>query len=104
MGEPRHTNNVRRIDFSKAGARQFADRGPVLAGQSRLRAEDSAGRQPETGRLEPDRLKVVALPEPRSRRRHRSEKPAQNAMLAVIVVLAALLGALIAAVFLDPAL
>ncbi|HEX6102754.1 MAG TPA: hypothetical protein VF031_06885 [Alphaproteobacteria bacterium] len=93
MGEPRHTNNVRRIDFSKAGARQ-----------SRLRAEDSAGRQPETGRLEPDRLKVVALPEPRSRRRHRSEKPAQNAMLAVIVVLAALLGALIAAVFLDPAL
>lgn len=93
MGEPRHTNNVRRIDFSKAGARQ-----------SRLRAEDLAGRQPETGRLEPDRLKVVALPEPRSRRRHRSEKPAQNAMLAVIVVLAALLGALIAAVFLDPAL
>ena len=93
MGEPRHTNNVRRIDFSKAGARQ-----------SRLRAEDSASRQPETGRLEPDRLKVVALPEPRSRRRHRSEKPAQNAMLAVIVVLAALLGALIAAVFLDPAL
>ena len=93
MGEPRHTNNVRRIDFSKAGARN-----------SRLRAEDSAGRQPESGRLEPDRLKVVALPEPRSRRRHRSEKPAQNAMLAVIVVLAALLGALIAAVFLDPSL
>ncbi|MDF2763828.1 MAG: hypothetical protein K0S81_822 [Rhodospirillales bacterium] len=93
MGEPRHTNNVRRIDFSKAGARH-----------SRLRAEDSAGRQPETGRLEQDRLKVVALPEPRSRRRHRSEKPAQNAMLAVIVVLAALLGALVAAVFLDPSL
>jgi hypothetical protein len=93
MGEPKYTNNVRRIDFAKAGARQ-----------TRQRADEASARPQETGRSERERLKVVALPEPRSRRRHRSEKPAQNAMLAVIVVLAALLGALIAAVFLDPAL
>ena len=93
MGEPKHTNNVRRIDFAKAGAKQ-----------SRLRAEDSAPRQQESGRPDRDRLKIVPLPEPRARRRHRSEKPSQNALLAVIVILAALLGALIAAVFLDPAL
>jgi hypothetical protein len=93
MGEPKHTGNVRRIDFSKAGTRQ-----------SRPRADAASPRQPETGRAEPDRLKVVALPEPRGRRRHRSERPSQNAMLAVIVVLAALLGALIAAIFLDPSL
>jgi hypothetical protein len=89
MGEPKHTNNVRRIDLAKAAAKQ-----------SRLRAEESAPRQQESG----DRLKIVPLPEPRARRRHRSEKPSQNALLAVIVILAALLGALIAAVFLDPAL
>jgi hypothetical protein len=93
MGEPKHTNNVRRIDFAKAGAKQ-----------SRLRAEESAPRTHDGGRSDRDRLKIVPLPEPRTRRRHRSEKPSQNALLAVIVILAALLGALIAAVFLDPAL
>jgi len=93
MGEPKHTNNVRRVDFGKAGSKQ-----------SRLRADDSLARKQEPGRSERERLKIVALPEPRTRRRHRSEKPSQNALLAVIVVLAALLGALIAAIFLDPAL
>ena len=94
MGEPKHTNNVRRIDFSKAGPRP-----------SRARAEPAPlPSQQEGARSDRERLKVVPLPEPRNRRRHRSEKPAQNAMLAVIVVLAALLGALIAAIFLDPSL
>lgn len=94
MGEPKYTNNVRRIDFAKAGAKQ-----------TRQRADEPPARPQEPSRTERDRLKVVSLPEPRVRRRHRSsEKPAQNAMLAVIAVLAALLGALVAAVFLDPAL
>jgi hypothetical protein len=90
MGEPKYTDNVRRIDFGKAGAKSARHRtdGPPTRSQA-------AGRE---------RLKVVALPEPRVRRRRRSERPAQNAMLVVIVVLAALLGALIAAIFLDPAL
>ena len=93
MGEPKYTNNVRRIDFGKAGAKQ-----------PRHRADEPPARAQEASRSERERLKVVPLPEPRVRRRHRSEKPSQNAMLAVIVILAALLGALIAAVFLDPAL
>jgi hypothetical protein len=93
MGEPKHTNNVRRIDFAKAGAKQ-----------SRLRTEESATRTQDSDRSDRDRLKIVPLPEPRTRRRHRSDKPSQNALLAVIVILAALLGALIAAVLLDPTL
>ena len=94
MGEPKHTNNVRRIDFSKAGPR------PARPG-----AEPALLRsQQDATRSDGERLKVVPLPERRNRRRHRSEKPAQNAMLAVIVVLAALLGALITAIFLDPSL
>ena len=93
MGEPKYTNNVRRIDFGKAGAKQ-----------PRPNADAPPARSQDSSRAERDRLKVVPLPEPRVRRRHRSEKPSQHAMLAVIVILAALLGALITAVFLDPAL
>jgi hypothetical protein len=93
MGEPKYTNNVRRIDFAKAGAKP-----------SRPRADEPADRAPDSTRSDRERLKVVSLPEPRVRRRHRSERPSQNAMLAVIVILAALLGALIAAVFLEPGL
>jgi hypothetical protein len=92
MGEPKYTDNVRRIDF-KAGAKG-----------TRPRNEGTAARFQGDGRADRERLKVVALPEPRVRRRHRSERPAQSAMLVVIVVLAALLGALVAAIFLDPAL
>ena len=93
MGEPKYTDNVRRIDFGKAGAKG-----------TRPRTDGPPTRSQAAGRADRERLKVVALPEPRVRRRRRSVRPAQNAMLVVIVVLAALLGALIAAIFLDPAL
>ena len=91
MGEPKFTNNVRRIDFAKAAAK------------SRPRAEEAA-RQPEPVRSSRDHLKVVSLPEPRNRRRSRHQRTPQNALMVVIVVLAALLGALIAAILLDPSL
>lgn len=88
MGEPSHTNNVRRIDFAKAGAR--------------ARAEDTTAAPPRRpARSQPERLKVVSLPEPRDRRRRKSKGPPQRAMLAVVIVLATLLGALIGALFLD---
>jgi hypothetical protein len=93
MGEPKYTDNVRRIDFGKAGSKS-----------ARPRPDGAATRSQSAGRADRERLKVVALPESRVRRRRRSERPAQSAMLAVIIVLAALLGALIAAIFLDPAL
>ncbi len=91
MGEPRHTSNVRRIDFAKAGARQ---------GKPRADEMREPPRRPEPSHLE--RMKVVSLPEPRDRRRrHGSKAPPPRAMLAVIIVLAALLGAVIGTLFLD---
>lgn len=92
MGEPRHTGNVRRIDFAKAAAKP-----------ARLRADEPAARQQEPGRADRDRLKVVSLPEPHGARRHHRHRAPHDTRMLVIVVLAALLGAAIAAIVLDSA-
>lgn len=85
MGQPRQSNNVRRIDFAKGGAKP-----------SRLRGgEAEAGR-----RISGEHSKVVPLPSPQGRRR-RSYRPLSSALTAIIVLLSALLGALTAAVLLD---
>ena len=91
MGEPRQTTNVRRIDFARAGAKP-----------SRLPADESEARQQKPGRADRDRLKVVSLPGPHSRRHH-PHRPPHNAPVVVVVILAALIGALIAAIVLDSA-
>jgi hypothetical protein len=90
MGEPKFTDNVRRIDFAKAA-------------KPRARAEDSSNKT-ESVRSSRERLKVVSLPEPRNRRRPRGQRTPQSVLMAIIVILAALLGALIAAIVLDPSL
>ena len=91
MGEPGHTNNVRRIDFAKAAAKP-----------ARLPADKPAARQQGPGPAGRDRLKVVSLPEPR--RRRQSHRPAQSTLVAVIVILATLIGVLVATILLAPAI
>ncbi len=91
MGEPKQTGNVRRIDFAKAGAKQ-----------PRVRAEAAPGRPQEPLRGDGDRLKVVCLPEPRGRPRLKRQKASNTPSLTVTVLFAAVLGALIAILILDP--
>jgi hypothetical protein len=90
MGQPQHTNNVRRIDFTKAATRP-----------PRTRPGETEARARNFGSADRDQLKVVSLPEPRRRRPRRS---LHNVQSLAIIIMAALLGALIAAILLDPAL
>ena len=92
MGQPQHTNNVRRIDFTKAATRP-----------PRTRPGETEARARNFGSADRDQLKVVSLPEPR-RRRPRPRRSLHNVESLAIIIMAALLGALIAAILLDPAL
>lgn len=87
MGQPQHTNNVRRVDFAKASTRA-----------SRTRSKEA---EAPTRSSDRDHLKVVPLPDTRRRRPRRSVQKLQTL---AIVIMAALLGAFIAALLLDPAL
>jgi hypothetical protein len=91
MGQPQHTNNVRRIDFTKAATRP-----------PRTRPGETEARARNFGSADRDQLKVVSLPEPR--RRPHPRRSLHNVQSLAIIIMAALLGALIAAILLDPAL
>ncbi|HXV23819.1 MAG TPA: hypothetical protein VED46_06145 [Alphaproteobacteria bacterium] len=93
MGEPKQTNNVRRIDFAKAGTKT-----------PRLQAGDTPGKPQESLKSGRDRLKVVSLPEARNRPKPKRQKTSHALSLMVIVLFAAILGALIAILVLDPRL
>ena len=91
MGQPQHRDNVRRVDFTaKASTRS--------AGTRSKEAEP----RPRNSRSDRDQLKIVSLPEQRRRRTRRESM--QNMQTLAIVIIAALLGAFIAALLLDPAL
>ena len=99
MGEPRHTNNVRRVDFAKGNSRLARAR----AAEAEEKHLPRAMLEPRSG--EPDRLKVVPLPERRGApQRGGLTAPKQNALLVVIILLAAMLGAVLAALLLNPTL
>ena len=90
MGQPQHRDNVRRVDFAaKASTRSARTRG-------------NEAEAPRSGGADRDHLKVVSLPEQRRRRTRRGS--VQNLQTLAIVIMAALLGAFIAALLLDPAL
>jgi hypothetical protein len=127
MSEPRPTSNVRRVDFGKAGDKAVAASGRrASAGGGRLvnhpsRMDPDQAAEPVVaadparipapsasvdGSREPaarPRRKVVSLPSgergPRSTAYGR-----QNGVLVLAVVLAAILGATLAAILLDPGL
>ena len=97
MGEPRHTNNVRRVDF--ANARSARARQGEAAEEKHL---PRAMLEPRSA--EPEPLKVVPLPGRRAGAQRSLTAPKQNALLVVIILLAAMLGAVLAALLLNPTL
>ena len=90
MGQPQHRDNVRRVDFA---ANTSTRPGRTRSNEAEARPRDSGSDR--------DHLKVVSLPEQRRRRTRRSM---QNLHTLAIVIMAALLGAFIAVVLLDPPL
>ena len=85
MGLPRQSDNVRRINLGKGGAKPSRLRGD--GPEARLQSGD-------------ERPMVVSLPGSGSQVR-RTNRPAYNVFAVFIAVLSALSGALIAAVLLD---
>ena len=98
MGEPRHVNNVRRVDFAKGQSRSARARQTAVEKHLHHESSDVAG---HSGR---DRLKVVAMPSRSVARPHRFAGPKQNALLVIIILLAGMLGAVLAALLLNPTL
>jgi hypothetical protein len=94
MPEPRNSGNVRRIDFARSAARHARIRNAHGGGHGD--GEDDVTRPPG---LERDRFKVVPMPEPRALRRRWLLR--QGAMLAMTVLLAAMVGAAVAALVID---
>ena len=127
MSEPRPTSNVRRVDFGKAGDKAVAASGRrVSAGGGRLvdhpsRMDPDQAAEPVEapdparipapsasvdGSREPAaRLSRKVVPLPSGERGPRSTADVrQNGVLVLAVMLAAILGATLAAILLDPGL
>src|SRR4029079_6631043 len=90
MGQPQHRDNVRRVDF--------AAKTSTRPGRTRSNEAEARPRNSESDR---DRVRVVSL---REHRRRRTRRSMQSLHTLAIVIMAALLGAFIAVVLLDPPL